>query len=169
MRKVAAFLLLVPVLFQAGGVLLLCVIMQIQIRQNLSHTIQDRKDHVQRISIPVELYFNCLQDRNEIKLEGKLYDIQKVTFTEGKAVLELYHDLREQQVLASLDGFLNGSESAREFSSTLFKILSANYLVTPSGQSPSRTPIVETITCDYVNHFSSFDNENPTPPPKPLA
>lgn len=123
-------------------------------------------DQLQNFRLTTSQYEDLKVGDDEIKIDGKMYDIARITFAGDEVWIYALHDEDEDNLLLLLSEILSKPIDAKSaipqvvlnFLSLVFIPETFNFCVAESGER----------MLDAVYHFSiqAFDNQNESPPPR---
>jgi hypothetical protein len=107
-----SMLLLFLMLFQGVGWFLVRQALEWQAKAAASTAMQHVDTPLRKVTLDVRHFQKIRFDKHEICLDGNLYDVRSSTITGDSIALELYHDRREQALLALLGGSFTRFDAA---------------------------------------------------------
>lgn len=105
-KLAAAAALLTLLLFQSAGWSLTWQIMHWEAKSAAQITLNRRETPLQTLKIVRNRLPALRVDKNEIRFEGRLYDIKNQKIEGDSVTLTLYHDRHEEAVLNALTGLI---------------------------------------------------------------
>lgn len=152
--------------------LLVYEFMEYRQKCKMKTTILDTHTHLKKLSLSDSAYCNSKISNDEIKINGKMYDVKYVYFTGDSVQLLLISDTKEDSILAELEGFVNSTNNNNSpLQQRILKLLFLDY--TFPIHSTDYLNISKHYTISNVTYFirnlnliPSFLSEIQPPPPR---
>ena len=128
-KKGLAFMLLLLIFCQGGGLQLLLSIKQKLAQHEMTELLSGNRAFTKLITLNISTYRHALRNSHEIELQGKLYDIKKVSLTNNTAQLEVVEDHKEGHVLAVIKKLIGEETPGKQtFPHKLLQFMSLMYM-----------------------------------------
>jgi hypothetical protein len=114
-------------------------------------------DQLTRMELTVDAFYRSRVDENEIQVNGRMYDIARITYQHKKVIVYCLHDEAEDSLLAFLDAVSNRAhqdtipvpQSIQQFLSLTFLISEFHFMCLPTATaSPEITYLVPAYTTE---------------------
>jgi hypothetical protein len=157
----------VLLLLQAGGLLLFYEVEQVYARWEMAEAMEEASLPQEQITLTAGEYNKCKIGDDELRLNGKMYDIRSVKKVDGKVIVTAVCDEYEGRVLDRISRVLMGhDDGGKAIPSPLLELLSFVYLVPASYTIPFHF-FESTEAFSYVNvTVLSRQGAILVPPPK---
>ncbi len=122
-------------LLQAGGLLLLYEGGQVCVKLRMRYELKEREEEFrkERLSIPLATYNKCRVGGDELRLDGKMYDVRSVKISGANVDLVVVHDEDEESIVCMISNISGDkSDDDIEVQKTLIELMSFVYLLPES-------------------------------------
>ncbi len=162
-----AILLIGILAIQAEGALVIHQVRQGMIQYKVRRGIRHNEFVLEVLTMSTDGYARSKRPKNEIMVDGKMYDVKSVSTNGDVVTLEVVHDKAEEGVLKKIkDFFTPDKDSSGKIPKHVQQLLSAKY-VPPMRQIFSEL-IFQAATHIYFLHAIGLTivRDIPSPPPR---
>lgn len=132
--------------------LLLCQVQQVGIQYSMHRLLENKDAHFQRMVLDIETYKRSKVNSKEILLDGEMYDIKSLTFSDNNVELLVLHDKHEGSILKKIQLLLRtSSEQNSSIPNYLIQLIGLFYL------SSFSEFIFNDFSYSNINYFSGED------------
>ncbi len=165
-KKALHLFMLIPVFLHAGGLMLLCTLLQLNIQKEAESALLNPETKLTKITLSNAEYQNCKLNNKEIKLNGKLFDIKNAVFNNDQIELLAYEDVHESGIISLIENFFSPENSKKDFPQLVLKLLVSVFTIdqcTIIFEAPASKNICTSFPAFL---FDSFKTGIITPPPE---
>ena len=161
--------MLVPILLQAGGMMLICILLQLKNYQRIEDILESSSTKFETLVLTTEQFQSARKNDKEIFVDGKIYDIKETHHHATSVELIAYHDSREESLITLIEKFFDTENSGDDFSVQVLKLLVSVYTFSSQHfeftQQFSAGTFMFILSCNYI----SFAGETLSPPPDAVS
>jgi hypothetical protein len=167
MKKLFAIAFVSLFLLHFAGVYTYFGVRLMAIRQEMKEKLRALPDEqLEKIVLSKKDFQKIDVEENEIKVNGKMYDIAKVKENGNQYILYALHDEHEDNLLSLLDEIVKRSSNDKKpVPSQLLQFLSLVFIPSSNNFLFGQT-ITEKHFSLYANLYSSFRSSIESPPPR---
>lgn len=165
MKKIIAIFLLAVLLFSNVGGLLLFKIQQQINYQCIKNELRNTKQ-LTALTLSLADYKKSKVDKDEIKVDGKMYDVQQIVVTNSSVTVYCLADEKEDHLIASYQNLEQSKSGKSSSNTTLLKLLSLVYLHTNQLETAPAFINLKTQFLSYNIAFRPALLSIESPPPK---
>ncbi|CAN5488097.1 hypothetical protein BH11BAC1_BH11BAC1_13610 [soil metagenome] len=167
MKKAAYLFLLIPTLLHSGGMMLICMLIQLNLQSQIEQILENTSTQFETIKLSKECFLKNKLDENEIIIAGKIFDIKNVTFHKDYVELLAYNDKKEEGLITVIENYFSGSsQSKKDFPLQVLKLLVSVYTL-PKQEIRFSTTFSSHISLPPLSEsYVNFSDEPFTPPPE---
>jgi hypothetical protein len=108
MKKIPAFLLLAVLLVNAAGFYVYYAIELNRIHREMRAKIRQMPDHaLTRLSLTHQQFENSFVENDEVKVNGKMFDIGRIKTTSDSVIVFALHDEKEEDLMAFVNDIVS--------------------------------------------------------------
>ncbi len=166
MKRIACLVLLIAILLQSGGLMLFYQARRTAVYNEMHSSRSTRGKVVQQLTIDLATLKAALVDKNEILYQGEMYDVESLTISGDKVLLQVIKDKKEQRLIAQIDKLGGSKKNQADFMKRLMQLLTVAYMPPPPSfhivyvaYSVSAYPV-------YAPGIESLSGSVLLPPPK---
>ena len=165
MKKSACLFLLVPILLQAGGMMLICLLLQLNNYQRIESILEKSSTEFEILILTTKQFEKAKGNDKEVFVKGKIYDIKEIQKSENTVKLVVYHDYREESLISLIEKFFDNENSGDDFSLQVLKLLISVYTFSSTQLEFTQPHAAGTCMLSHSSSYISFAVETLTPPP----
>jgi hypothetical protein len=166
-KKGCHLFLLIPVLLHAGGMLLICILLQVNVQLEAFKTLKKPETHLEKLTLTIDEYRQSRIDEHEVKVNGKMYDVKEKIFHKNHVVLLAFHDVKEENVISVIGNCFSGSRSSnKQIPAHVLKLLVSVYTLPGFAVSFLELKVSELLTGCPDGSYHSFSSDTASPPPE---
>jgi len=136
---------------------------RIEMREQLNHLPDDQ---LTLLTLTTEEYQKAKVDDHEVKVNGKMYDIARLTVQKDKVLVYAIHDAAEDDLLSFLDEIVKRSTNDKKpVPSQLVQLLTLIFLPT-ENQLPVNSSVAFIHATKYTLSYLAFARLIDSPPPR---
>ena len=129
MRLLAIPLLLI-MLLQAGGLMLICTVQRELVQAEMQRELNRPDAEVKKLVLSRKEYAAAKLNHFEIRHEGKMYDVRSRIFEDGRVLLEVIHDEKEESLFREIKKLVMHHDTHDTKLPKALKVLSGAYYTT---------------------------------------
>lgn len=167
LKRHIAILLIGILAIQAEGALVIHQVRQCMIQYKVRRGIRHNEFVLEVLTLTADGYARSKRPKNEVMVEGKLYDVKSVSINGDVVTLEVVHDKAEEGVLKKIkDFFTPGKDSTGKIPKHVQQLLSAKYV--PPMRQIFNEFVFQSATHIYFLHAIGLTivRDIPSPPPR---
>lgn len=165
MKKIIAIFLLAVLLFSNVGGLLLFKIQQQINYQCIKNELRKTKQ-LTALTLSLADYKKSKVDKHEIKVAGKMYDVQQIVVTNSSVTVYCIADEKEDHLIASYQTLEQNKSGITATNTTLLKLLSLVYLQVKQNETTPAFVNLNVLFFAYSSAFQPALLSIESPPPK---
>lgn len=165
MKKIIAIFLLAVLLFSNLGGLLLFKIQQQINYQCIKNELRNTRART-TLTLSLADYKKSKVDKHEIKVEGKMYDVQQIVVANGSVIVYCIADEKEDYLIASFQKLEQNKSGKTTACTSLFKLLSLVYLQVKQNETAPAFINLNVLFFSFSNDFQPAVLSIESPPPK---
>ncbi len=167
MKRVLGIILLNLLLLQAVGCYVYFIARLTAIRSEMREQLKYLPgNQLTLLTFTPEEYLHAKVDDHEVKVDGKMYDIARMTTTKNQVLIYAVHDEAEDNLLSFLDEILKRSSNDKKpVPSQLVQLLTLIFIPT-ENQLPVNSSVALVHATEYTKSFLAFDRMIDSPPPR---
>jgi hypothetical protein len=100
-------------MMQSGGMLLFYQLQQCSIQYRMQQVLNNGETTFEKLTLILDDYAKSKISRDEIRLNGKMYDVRSVKFLKGKVELLAVCDMEEEDILEKINKLLKHSTKSK--------------------------------------------------------
>ncbi len=167
LKKAGYLLLWVLLLLQAGGWLLCYEVQRMCAHSEMHHTIHRRNRPTAMLRLSVSVYNSHKVGKDELLLDGKMYDIcSKRNVGIDEVLLTVVRDKKEERAIANKCKVMGDKDPDGQMPRVAAQLMDVVYelpvvYVVPSGWQPVRKKVVSVENCSFLSRYPDIG----APPP----
>lgn len=170
LKKLAQLLLLIPVFLQAGGMMLICLLLQNSVKQNAQDLLLSHDSKFEKLILTADQYRLSKINEKELRFEGQLFDIKSISFHGRLVEVIAYNDRKEEGLISSIDNFFgNSSQNKKKIPVQVLKLLVSLYTIPKNVVKFSQDFSSSSYRLTIPAFYHSFKNDVFSPPPELIA
>lgn len=158
-------MLLTLILLQAGGLLLVYKVQQGYIRHHMAELMEERTSRFIELDLSATDYQNARISTSEICYNGKMYDVKDVSIHEGRVILRVMNDAREEDVLQKIRS-VSQDKKEQELLEQLMKLFAQVYTPVSIHYAVAIASITQPYYRIYMERPESLPQPTFYPPPR---
>ncbi|MBL7829075.1 MAG: hypothetical protein JNJ57_20740 [Saprospiraceae bacterium] len=151
-KRFPAFVLLVLVSFQGIGWFLVWKALHMEAKLHAHTIMRQQQNGLSEITLSIQEFEQVKLDKKEILLNGCLFDFRNPTILGDSIHLELYHDVKEQQLLSLLHPHFSRINSTDHGATPPLNYWVAQWLTMPYVV-PGTVQILPAVDCSATAQF----------------
>lgn len=166
-KKVAPLLLAFPVIFQAGGLMLLCLLMQPAVKHEVRETIKSHEANFEKLFLTHEQFRRMSLDQHELLVDGQMYDIVNILVKGLLVEVTACRDKKEEGLIAAIENFFgNNGKNHNEYPVQILKLMYAVYTLPNNSFQFSGLALKGAAPPAIFGIHDIFPDDVSSPPPE---
>lgn len=155
------------ILIQSGALIFLLSMQQSIVKIKMQHALQKNIIEYEKLNLSIIEFNKYKVDKNELCINGKMYDIKSAAFYSDKVELIVVNDIEEEFIINAITDLMDSdNKQNKEFPDQIIKLLSFCYIPVLNNFEFLSQQVIQkkiAINCDFPK---SHIPEIPSPPPK---
>jgi len=153
-------------LLQTGGMISCYQVQQYTWHRHMRSVLNDPATKFGILTLSVDDYNKCKQDKDELCIEGKMFDIKSVHITGDKVIVYAVQDDKEDNINGKIRKTLHGNRGDSNIPQPLIELLSLYYILPAQNSLHFTTQPEEQYTHAFCDNIFSRNGDILIPPPR---
>ncbi len=157
-------------LLQSGGMILIFRFQQYCVQNGMEQELNDKQTRFSKLILSVPDFQKSRISSHEISLNGEMYDVKSIKYSDNKVELLVIKDTKEESIIANIKLLVNNSGQRSPLPDNLIKLLTLDYTCPHSTNvfllQDQVIQLQRTFNFPFCENIISFKCEISSPPPK---